>query len=102
IGLQKTLTGAADGYGDISTWNPALCESLPETPPNNTLAPAASSSSKRDGKRMALDLQKDGEAGWRKYVKYFTPSYVVLSPGGFEKTPLTFNCARWFTVTLGT
>ncbi|OAL19063.1 hypothetical protein AYO22_10011 [Fonsecaea multimorphosa] len=76
ISLQKTLTRGADEDGDIASWNPALGDG----PDDSSLA-AASRSATQDGKQMAMDLRKSGELGWRKYVKYFTPSWFTVTMG---------------------
>ncbi|KIW72444.1 hypothetical protein, variant 1 [Phialophora macrospora] len=78
ISLQKTLTGGADEHGDISTWNPALGEAVQEV---TSLTAAPASSSTRNGEQMELDPRKNGEMGWRKYVKYFTPSWFTVTMG---------------------
>jgi hypothetical protein len=85
VSLQKTLSGGTDEHGDISTWNPALGEAVQDV---TSLAAAPTSSSKRNGKQMDLDPRKNGEMGWRKYVKYFTPSYVAV-PQDPRDIPLT-------------
>lgn len=76
VSLQKTLTPGDDDHGDISSWNPALGEGDCGV---HTLTPAATCASKgfQNGKQMALGSHKNGDMGWRKYVKYFTPSYAV-------------------------
>ncbi|EXJ75946.1 uncharacterized protein A1O5_00454 [Cladophialophora psammophila CBS 110553] len=35
----------------------------------------------QNGKQMALDFCKSGELGWRKYIKYFTPSWFTVTMG---------------------
>ncbi|OAP62139.1 hypothetical protein AYL99_04342 [Fonsecaea erecta] len=73
ISLQKTLSGGANEDGDIASWNPALGDG-----PDNSSPTPASHAPTQDGKQMAPDYRKSGEMGWRKYVKYFTPSYDHL------------------------
>ncbi|OCT46670.1 Sulfite efflux pump SSU1 [Cladophialophora carrionii] len=78
VSLQKTLTGGTDDHGDISTWNPALGEALQDV---TSLTRTPASSSERNGTQMALGPNKNGELGWRRYVKYFTPSWFTVTMG---------------------
>ncbi|OAG42135.1 hypothetical protein AYO21_03589 [Fonsecaea monophora] len=84
VSLQKTLSGGTAEDGDIACWNPALGDG-----PEVTSLPPASRLSTQDGKQMALELRKKGELGWRKYVKYFTPSWFTVTMGtGVSAFPL--------------